>query len=205
MLIEKVKITELKVNEKNPRIIKDEKFKKLVKSIKDFPEMLSIRPIVVDEQMMVLGGNMRYKACLDSGLKEVYILKVSNLTEDQKNEFIIKDNSSFGEWDWNLLKDNWDLQVFTDWAGMDHIQWGNDDKLNTVNKGNENDEWIGMPEFNMPEKNYRLLINFENKDDMEEFCKIKKIDPHSKKESAWTYRWPENNRKTDDLNSLKIN
>jgi len=103
MKIEKIKIEEIKPNQDNPRIIKDDKFKKLVKSIKEFPEMLEIRPIVVDDNMIVLGGNMRLKACKEAGIKDISIIKASELTEDQKKEFILKDNQSFGEWDTKLL------------------------------------------------------------------------------------------------------
>ena len=92
----KVKINEIKSNELNPRWIKDSKFEKLVKSIKEFPEMLELRPIVVDENMTILGGNMRYKACVEAGLKEIPIIIANKLSETQKKEFIIKDNIGFG-------------------------------------------------------------------------------------------------------------
>ena len=103
MKTEKVKIGKIKTNPNNPRLIKDDKFKKLVKSIKEFPEMLEIRPIVVDKDNIVLGGNMRLRACQEAGLKEVYILQADQLTEKQQREFIIKDNVGFGEWDWDDL------------------------------------------------------------------------------------------------------
>ena len=112
-----VKISQVKANPKNPRIIKDHKFKKLVQSIKDFPEMLEKRPIVVDENMIVLGGNMRLKACLEAGLKEVWI-DVANWTEEQKQEFIIKDNVGFGEWDWEILANEWEPELLDKW-GLD--------------------------------------------------------------------------------------
>ena len=114
---QQVKISQVKANPKNPRIIKDHKFKKLVQSIKDFPEMLEKRPIVVDENMIVLGGNMRLKACLEAGLKEVWI-DVANWTEEQKQEFIIKDNVGFGEWDWELLANEWEPDLLDKW-GLD--------------------------------------------------------------------------------------
>ena len=85
-------ITKIKNNPNNPRILKDDKFKKLVQSIKDFPEMLELRPIVVTSDMIVLGGNMRLKACREAGLKEVPIIIADNITEEQQREFIIKDN-----------------------------------------------------------------------------------------------------------------
>jgi DNA modification methylase len=103
-------------NPVNPRIIKDDKFKKLVKSIQDFPEMLELRPIVVDGNMVVLGGNMRLKACIAAGLKEVPIIVADNLTDAQKSEFIIKDNVGFGEWDWDLLANQWDVEALEDWG-----------------------------------------------------------------------------------------
>ena len=118
MKVNKVKISEVKTNPKNPRLIKDDKFRKLVKSIQEFPEMLELRPIVVDENNIVLGGNMRLKACKEAGLKEVYIVKAENLTELQKDEFIVKDNVGFGEWDWDILANEWDTEKLDEW-GLD--------------------------------------------------------------------------------------
>ena len=118
MQVDKVKISEVKTNPKNPRLIKDDKFRKLVKSIQEFPQMLEIRPIVVDENNIVLGGNMRLKACKEAGLKEVHIVRAENLTELQKDEFIVKDNVGFGEWDWDMLANEWDVEKIQDW-GLD--------------------------------------------------------------------------------------
>ena len=112
----KLKINQLKPNESNPRIIKEAKFKKLVKSIKDFPEMLELRPIIVDEEMTILGGNMRYKACVEAGLKEVNVKIAKGLTENQKKEFIVKDNVGFGEWDWDSLGNEWDNVKLGEWG-----------------------------------------------------------------------------------------
>ena len=117
-MMQKVKITEVKTNPNNPRLIKDDKFKKLVKSIKEFPQMLELRPIVVNDDMIVLGGNMRLKACKEAGLKEVPIIKASDLTEEQQKEFIVKDNVGFGEWDWDILANEWDAVQLEDW-GLD--------------------------------------------------------------------------------------
>jgi hypothetical protein len=117
-MIEKVKLSEVKSNPNNPRLIKDEKFSKLVKSIKEFPKMLEIRPIVVNDEMVVLGGNMRLKACKEAGLKEIPIIKASDLTEEQQREFIIKDNVGFGEWDWELIANEWDFEHLEEW-GLD--------------------------------------------------------------------------------------
>ena len=111
-------INEIKPNPNNPRIIKDDKFKKLVKSIQDFPQMLELRPIVIDENNVVLGGNMRLKACIEAGLKDVPVKQAKELTEKQKKEFIVKDNVGYGEWDWDDLANNWDEQLLTEW-GLD--------------------------------------------------------------------------------------
>jgi DNA modification methylase len=115
--MEVVKINLVKLNPNNPRIIKDDKFKKLVQSIKDFPEMLNIRPIVVNQDMIILGGNMRYKACKEAGLKEVPII-VTELSEEKQREFLIKDNTSGGEWDWEVLANEWNAQELEEW-GLD--------------------------------------------------------------------------------------
>lgn len=101
------KIKDIKPNPSNPRTIRDDKFAKLVKSIQDFPEMLKIRPIVVNDDMIVLGGNMRLKACQEAGLKVIPIIKASELTPEQQREFIIKDNVGFGDWDWALIANDW--------------------------------------------------------------------------------------------------
>jgi len=118
MKTEMVKISEVKNNPNNPRVIKDDKFEKLVRSIKEFPKMLEIRPIVVNDDMIVLGGNMRLKACKEAGLKEVPIIKASDLTEEEQKQFIIKDNVSGGEWDWEMLSNEWDVEQLEDW-GLD--------------------------------------------------------------------------------------
>ena len=115
LITEKIKTSKIKNNPDNPRIIKDERFKGLVQSIKEFPEMLELRPIVVDKDLMVLGGNMRLKACKELNLKEVYITKADNLTEEQKKEFIIKDNTSFGDWDYSQLSE-WDNEQLNEWG-----------------------------------------------------------------------------------------
>ena len=130
MKIETVKISEIKLNPNNPRLIKDDNFKKLVKSVIDFPEMLNIRPIVVNDDMIILGGNMRFKACKEAGLKEIPIIKASNLSAEKQREFLIKDNVSGGEWDWALLQE-WDNLELKDW-GVDIVGFDLDsDELGT--------------------------------------------------------------------------
>jgi ParB-like chromosome segregation protein Spo0J len=117
-----VKISQIKPNPKNPRTIKDERFEKLKKSIQDFPDMLNKRPLVcftdTDGKYVVLGGNMRLKAAKDLGLKELPIILADEWTEEQKAEFLIKDNVGFGEWDWNELNNDWDTEQLNEW-GLD--------------------------------------------------------------------------------------
>jgi len=115
-------ISSIKPNPNNPRLIKDDKFKKLVKSIQDFPEMLNLRPIVVNADNIVLGGNMRLKACKEAGLKQVPVILAEDLTEEQQKQFIIKDNVGFGEWDWEALANQWDSDELSEW-GLDVPQF----------------------------------------------------------------------------------
>ena len=143
-------------NPTNPRIIKDDKFKKLVKSIQEFPEMLELRPIVVDSNMVVLGGNMRLKACIAAGLKEVPIIVADQLTEEQKGEFIIKDNVGFGEWDWDILANEWDVNNLNDW-GLE-VPFLNE-SLQPI-KGS--DPEIEITEEILEEHNY-VVFTFDNK------------------------------------------
>jgi hypothetical protein len=138
MNIQKVKISEVIPNKENPRLIKKDKLKKLVNSIKEFPAMLEIRPIVVDEENVILGGNMRYEACKRAGLEEIYIIKASELTEEQKKEFVVKDNVGFGDWDWDVLANHWDLEQLGNW-GLDSIYTDDDleEMKNPINRGSD--------------------------------------------------------------------
>ena len=123
-----IKLSKVKINPNNPRLIKDDKFAKLVQSIKDFPEMLDIRPIVVNSDMVILGGNMRFKACKEAGLKEIPVIIADNLSEAQQREFLIKDNVSGGEWDWTLLAQEWDTEQLNDW-GLDVPDFSADQEI----------------------------------------------------------------------------
>lgn len=129
-----MKLSDISPNTSNPRIIKDEKFLKLKDSINAFPKMMELRPIIVDETMTVLGGNMRLKALSDLGFKEIpdsWVKKASELSDEEKKQFIIKDNVGFGEWDWQDLQANWDTDKLEEW-GLDvpefsGIEIGTDD------------------------------------------------------------------------------
>lgn len=123
-----MKLSEIKPNPNNPRLIKDDKFKKLCQSIKDFPEMLELRPIVVNKDHIILGGNMRYKAAKEIGLKEIPVKVADNLTPEQEREFLIKDNTSCGEWDWEILANEWDSEELEAW-GLDVPDFGADTEL----------------------------------------------------------------------------
>jgi len=161
--MERVNIKQVLPNPDNPRFIKDYKFKKLVKSIKEFPQMLDLRPIVVNQDMIVLGGNMRLKACEEAGLTEVPIIFADNLTPEQEKEFIIKDNSSFGEWDWDLLANEWDLQDLEDWG----LEIPNlDDEVDELEDGEE----IELPQSVQvePPKEYILIMAEPNSVDWED-------------------------------------
>ena len=143
-----MKITDIKPNPNNPRIIKDDKFKKLVKSIQDFPQMLELRPIVIDENNVVLGGNMRLKACIEAGLTNVPVKQAADLTEEQKKEFIVKDNVGYGEWDWDDLANNWNTDDLIEW-GLDipnfepEVLEAEDDDFAVPDGGSETDIVLG--------------------------------------------------------------
>jgi hypothetical protein len=130
-------------NPTNPRIIKDDKFKKLVKSIQEFPQMLELRPIVVDSNMVVLGGNMRLKACFAAGLTEVPIIVADKLTDAQKAEFVIKDNVGFGEWDWEILANQWEADSLVEW-GLDVWQPAQEPDYSILDEEDLSDELADM-------------------------------------------------------------
>ena len=133
-----VKISEIKPNPSNPRLIKDDKFKKLVASIEKFPQMSKVRALVVNTDMVIIGGNMRYKAMKEVGWKEVPV-QIVNWTEEEQKEFIIKDNASFGEWAWDDLANNWDSEELTDW-GLDIPNFDNNVNLDEFFEQNNIDD-----------------------------------------------------------------
>jgi len=143
MDIQVVKIKDIKSNPNNPRVIKDDKFHKLCESIKAFPKMLELRPIVVNDDMVVLGGNMRLKALKHLGLTEAPVIKASELTEEQQRQFIIKDNVGFGEWDWDILANEWDTSELTEW-GVDVWQPPTEADYSILNEVDLDDEINSM-------------------------------------------------------------
>ena len=179
---QQVKIYKVKGNPSNPRIIKNDKFKKLVKSIQEFPEMLKLRPIVVDENMMVLGGNMRLKASKDAGLKEVWIEVAEGLTEEQKKEFIVKDNVGFGEWEWDMLANEWDSVQLAEW-GLD--VWENQD--DTIVEEEEQIRNIKAPTYD-PKNEKPQPDKLYNTDKVENLIdKIKELKLHNTEQAFLIY------------------
>ena len=151
--IETIKVSEIVPNENNPRIIKEDKFQRLVESIKTFPEMLHVRPLVIDENNVVLGGNMRLKACIEAGLKDLPVIRCTNWSEERKTEFIIKDNVGFGEWDWNILANEWDVHPLVDW-GLDVWQPEKEIDLNEFFEGTPSE----------PEVKHKILLEYSEED-----------------------------------------
>jgi hypothetical protein len=171
----KIKLKDIKVNPKNPRLVKDEKFKKLCNSIKEFPKMMELRPIVIDEDSTILGGNMRYKALKELGFTEVpkeWIKKASELTEDEKKRFIISDNVPFGEWSWDLLESDFDLQDLEDWGVDIEV----DSKIESLQDG-ETIEFEQSVQL-LPPKEYIMILaepNSEDWEDVKESLKLKMV------------------------------
>ncbi len=126
MQIQVLPLSEIKPNSDNPRIVNKAKFEKLKKSIQDLPEMLHLRPIILNADNVILGGNMRYKALVELGIKEVPVIRAEELTERQAQEFLIKDNLSYGDWDFDILANEWDSVDLEEW-GLD--VWQNEDDI----------------------------------------------------------------------------
>ena len=132
-----MKLSDIHPNPNNPRLIKDERFKKLCRSITDFPKMMELRPIIIDQSGMILGGNMRYRVLLESGLKEIpdnWVKVADNLTDEERKRFIIEDNVQFGEWDTDKLTNEWDNVTLADW-GLNLYEFLNEKEKETTNNG----------------------------------------------------------------------
>ena len=185
-----IKLSTIKPNANNPRIIRNEKFEKLKRSIEEFPEMMELRPIIVDETNTIIGGNMRFRALQELGKKEVpnsWIKKASELTEDQKKRFVITDNASFGEWEWSDLIQDWNFEKLTEW-GIDVPDIQSSDLVSYVNSGDENSEWANMPEFKIAEKDIKLIIYFNSESERDDFVKEKQIEITKNQNNQWVSR-----------------
>lgn len=164
----KLAVSKIRPNPDNPRTITEEKFDALVRSIKDAPWMLPIRSLVIDEDNVVLGGNMRLKALQEAGIKEVDVVKVEGLTEIQKREFVVKDNLPFGMWDWDTLANEWDSELLNAW-GMDIWQESNLEGL------------FDVEEVDEPLKSFKLTLDY-NEADWSEIEAILKAQKGSREE-----------------------
>jgi hypothetical protein len=191
-------LSSIKRNPNNPRTIRDERFQQLQKSIQDFPQMMTLRPIIVDDDGMVLGGNMRLDALLALGLVEVpdaWVRRASDLTDDQKKEFTVKDNASFGQWDWAKLEADWSDVPLAEWGALDLGQNHKTNALNTT------DEWVGMPEFEPGKTPYKIVVNFDDEKTREQFAADHQLAFMQKESTAWITWFPF--RERADRKSLK--
>lgn len=140
-----LKLNEIQLNPDNPRVITEKQLDRLAKSLREFPDMLKMREIIVDENMMILGGNMRYLALKKSGVKDCGVKIVSGLTDEKKREFIVKDNVGFGEWDFDILANEWDDLPLVEWGVDLPEKWFSDN-----NEGSESDI--------VPDKDPNILV-----------------------------------------------
>jgi hypothetical protein len=176
-----MKLKDIKPNPNNPRVLRDEKFQKLKQSITEFPKMLSLRPMVIDENNVVLGGNMRLRALQELGftdVEEAWVKRSSDLTEDEKKRFIIADNVAFGEWDWDTLANDWEVVDLEAW-GLDIPNWSAGSELNTMNE----DELDITEEFDpigTSKGLHRIIFIFDSED--------KAIEWYEKNNMKYDYR-----------------
>jgi len=179
-------ITDIKPNPKNPRVIKDDKFAKLVKSITEFPQMLEKRPLIcftdTDGKLVVLGGNMRLKAAKEVGLKELPVMLADDWTEEQKQQFLIKDNVGFGEWNWEELQADWDVQQLEEW-GLQMPKWAEGLDVNSMTDEDVDLEEEFDPIGNMDGKQ-RVVFLFDGAEEAESYLNSLKVD-FKKNGSAW--------------------
>ena len=151
-----MKLKDIKPNPDNPRVLRDDKFKKLKQSITEFPKMLSLRPLVIDENNVVLGGNMRLRALQELGFTEVdeaWVKRSSDLTEDEKKRFIIADNVAFGEWDWDTLANDWEVVDLEAW-GLEIPQFNQDINLDDFFEENNEEK----------EEKFKIILEYTEDD-----------------------------------------
>jgi hypothetical protein len=181
-----VSIKQVKPNPKNPRVIKDGKFQKLVKSIQEFPDMLNKRPLIVftdvDDKYVVLGGNMRLKALNELNYKEVPVIIADEWTEEQKAEFLIKDNVGFGEWDWDSLANEWDVEKLDDW-GLNIPNWSAGLDVNNMTEEDIDIEEEFDPIGTMDGKQ-RVVFLFDSEEEAESYLKSLRVE-YIKRNMAW--------------------
>jgi hypothetical protein len=164
-----MKLSDIKENKQNPRVIKNNKFYKLVNSLKSFPKMMELRPIVIDENNVALGGNMRLKALKELNYESIpnnWVIKIDSLSEEEKKEFIIKDNIGYGEWEWNLLKSDFNLEQLD--------EWGLDLELNNIIDNSIEEQTIHVDKSLqvLPKKEYIIIMADEDSEEWEELKSI---------------------------------
>jgi hypothetical protein len=167
--MKEIEIKKIKPNPNNPRIIKDDKFKKLVQSLKDLPEMAKVRPIVVNKDMIVLGGNMRLKAMQEAGWKKAPV-EVVDWDEEKQKQFIIKDNIAYGEWDWDVLANNWDNVELAEW-GLIPTDYGVDVNKLAFNTEDTHTEEITHNDLQAENSHVKMVQLFMTKEDHDRFVK----------------------------------
>ena len=177
-----VNISMLKTNPNNPRVIRDDKFDKLVKSLKEFPDMLNARPVVCNKDMIVLGGNMRLKAAKAAGMKTLPVMIAETWTEDQERQFIIKDNVSGGEWDWDMIANEWDAQEIEDW-GLFIPNWAEGHDVNDMD-----DDDVDLTEEFDPigtmDGKQRVVFLFDGPEEAESYLNSLHVE-FKKRNMAW--------------------
>lgn len=177
--IEVIPLSKIKLNPDNPRTITNDKFKKLVKSIKEFPQMLGLRPIIINSDFMCLGGNMRTLAAKEAGLKVVPIIHNSELTEAQQKEFIIKDNVGFGVWDWDIIANEWEKDQVIEW-GLELRDWSDVNNL-TEDDLDFSEEFDAIGDSSNLQ---RVVFIFDSEINAEKYLKALKVD-YKKRNMAW--------------------
>lgn len=190
------KLSELKIHPDNPRLIRDDKFKRLIQSIKDDPELMTTNPLKITPDGTIWAGNMRYRALKELKWKECPVVILKNWDNKKLKRLMLKDNVTFGEFDFNLLANDWDEEeLFA--SGLDIPKF--DPK---VLEGKQMlDEIDGLPEFEIKDKTIKLIINFDTEDERKQFISNKKIKVGKQGGLAWSTWWPY--RDNDDLSSLK--
>lgn len=181
-----MKLSKIKPNPDNPRVLRDERFEKLKKSIQEFPKMMELRPIVVDDKGIILGGNMRYRALQDLGYTEVpdgWVKRADELTEEEKQRFIIADNVGLGEWDFEALANGWDMEQLEDW-GLEILKWG---KGHDINNEMSEDDLCENEDFDVIGASsglQRVVFLFDGKDEAESYLKSIGVEV-AKQGQAW--------------------
>lgn len=191
---------ELKPNPDNPRTITEKEFLNLKQKILRIPQGLEVQKILFKDGI-IIAGNQRFRALLelaDNGfeVKESYFVDATGWTDEQLEEFLITSNISDGEWDWDILANKWDIEQLGDW-GLEKTQY----LLKGINSSDENSEWVGMPEFESKDEAYKVIIQFNNETDREDYLNLSKLRILTKQNKTYSTWWPykERNNLSDKI------